>query len=581
MSKPQSINGIFSSKKEMFTFKRIGDRVLILVGIVVLLGLIGISMFHTTRQQQAILSQNERAVHLLMQSVSKTFSVVMLSGNATIAKQFAEDLKSIPNVKHFQILRVDGTEAFQDNQTIHTINNKLGIEMFQPRGNEKVVPILQPDRSELLEVLKTQKEISFYEKDPVTTIQTLSFLAPILPTEACHQCHTKTLPVLGAIRLITDMDQAKRELEATREEGFLILAATLAILLATIFFLIHRSVAMPIKRMTHAMQDIAGGDLGQRVPVIGRDELSKMALSFNKMSNELERIHLGLKGERDKLTTIILSSQDGIVVTNANGDVVLVNPATEQLLGKTGDQINRGGFLNLLDDQDYMSALLKDFKGGVIPSTVVYNNRILNVYAATIRSSDDLQVGSAALIRDITQEKQLEQTLRTLSTTDALTTLNNRRRFDEILDEEFRRSLRYNRQSLTMMMLDVDHFKRFNDEHGHDQGDRVLQALGALMHEEFREVDHPCRYGGEEFCVILPNTDYSNASVIAERFRKRVEDMVVDGLKVTVSIGAAIYPGVGKSAEDLVKQADNALYQAKRAGRNQVCFCTKEDQEHP
>ena len=247
-----------------------------------------------------------------------------------------------------------------------------------------------------------------------------------------------------------------------------------------------------------------------------------------------------------------------------------VNPTMERLLGKTHEAISQGGLLGIVDDPDYMSALM-DTTQKDVPSVIVYNNHILNVYASTICALDGTRVGSAALVRDITQEKRLEEKLRKLSTTDALTGLYNRRWFDTALLEEFQRAKRYE-QNLGMLLFDVDHFKRFNDTYGHDQGDRVLQALGEVMLEHFREMDHPCRYGGEEFCAILPNTGYPGTNLAAERLRQKVEDMVVDGLKVTISVGAAVYPTVVETPDDLLKQADMAVYRAKEAGRNTVCF---------
>ncbi|MBF0462119.1 MAG: diguanylate cyclase [Magnetococcales bacterium] len=345
-----------------------------------------------------------------------------------------------------------------------------------------------------------------------------------------------------------------------------VLAGLGLVLLPLSFYVVRHYVIRPIIRMTTAIERVANGDLTQRVAAQNIDELSRMGVSFNRMTEELSRIHSGLQEERDKLTTIIVSAQEGIVVTDRQGEVVLINPAAERLLQKSSEQIKQEGFLQLLDDPDYVRAHLE--RSGVdMPTTFVYQNRVLNVYANTLRTPDGVLIGKAALLRDITEEKQLEKQLRNLSNTDALTGLYNRRRLDEILVDEFGRARRY-QQNLAVLMLDVDHFKRFNDEHGHDQGDRVLQAVAKVMQHSCREVDFPCRYGGEEFCFILPNTALGGAKRMAERLRSSVEAMRVDGLQVTASVGVAVYPLVGQSPEALQKAADEALYQAKRAGRN-------------
>ncbi|MEO5350160.1 MAG: diguanylate cyclase [Magnetococcus sp. YQC-3] len=348
-----------------------------------------------------------------------------------------------------------------------------------------------------------------------------------------------------------------------------ILAGLGLVVLPLAFFTVRNHVIRPITRMTAAIEQVAGGNFKQRFPDQSMDELSRMSLSFNRMTEELDRIHSGLQHERDKLTTIIVAAQEGIVVTDRQGEVALINPSAERLLQKSAEQITREGFLYLLDDPEYLQAYLAQ-SGIDIPTTVVYHNRVLSVYANTIHTPDGVPIGSAALFRDVTEEKRLEKQLRTLSNTDALTGLHNRRRLDEILVDEFSRARRY-QQSLALLMLDVDHFKRFNDTHGHDQGDRVLQAVAQVLRETCRDVDFPCRYGGEEFCLILPSTSLAGAERMAERLRVGIEAMQVDGLRVTASLGVAVYPMAAQTPETLQKAADAALYEAKKAGRNRFC----------
>lgn len=563
----------FLTGRLAFGFTHIGTRISVLVGIVILLGLFSLSAFHTARQESAILAQNERIMRLLTQTVNDSLKSIMLTGNAQIAETFATHLRSSQEVTNFQILRTDGTEAFKDNKTIEAVNRRLGEEAFLIRETESVVPILAPNDPNLLRVLESGREVPIYEVDPLTGQQQLTFLATVRKTKECQRCHGQEQAARGVIRLTTSMAQAERDIQSTRLEGHFILLCVMALLLSLIVLLMRRTVTVPIARITKAMCEVAAGDLVQRISVASRDELGIMAQSFNQMSVQLFNMHHGLCNERDKLLTILLSSKEGIAVTDGQEQMVLVNPTMERLLGKTHAQIVEGGLLHIIDDPAYMAALM-DAAQENIPAVVVYNNHILNIYASTIFATDGSRIGSAALVRDITQEKKLEEKLRKLSTSDGLTGLYNRRWFDTALSDELQRASRYN-QSLGLLFFDVDHFKRFNDTHGHDQGDRVLQALGKVMQAHFREVDHPCRYGGEEFCAILPNTGYPGAQLAAERLRQKVEEMEVDGLKVTISIGVAIYPLVGKNPEDFLKQADLALYEAKRGGRNRVCFADK------
>jgi diguanylate cyclase (GGDEF)-like protein len=162
--------------------------------------------------------------------------------------------------------------------------------------------------------------------------------------------------------------------------------------------------------------------------------------------------------------------------------------------------------------------------------------------------------------------------LRELSLTDELTEVGNRRSFDVRMREEINRSSRFG-HTFSLLLLDIDQFKRFNDEYGHPQGDTVLRALGALMRSMSREGDVPCRIGGEEFAFILPETQKSDAMAFAERMRRGVEGSIRapdDSRPITISIGLAAFPDDGKSPEDLVRASDEALYESKHAGRNRV-----------
>lgn len=168
-----------------------------------------------------------------------------------------------------------------------------------------------------------------------------------------------------------------------------------------------------------------------------------------------------------------------------------------------------------------------------------------------------------------------QRSLRELSARDQLTGLYNHREFYRLLGEELARSLRYGHQ-MSLLMLDIDYFKRVNDTFGHLAGDQVLRSLPELIRGQLRINDIPCRYGGEEFGVILPETAGEQAADVAERIRSVVAAAPIalpDGraLRVTVSLGIATFPKDAENEESLVSAADLALYQAKRTGRNRIC----------
>ena len=186
---------------------------------------------------------------------------------------------------------------------------------------------------------------------------------------------------------------------------------------------------------------------------------------------------------------------------------------------------------------------------------------------------EDLAASNATLAL---QNEKLEH----LPITDGLTMLYNRRHIMEVLTQEARRSLRQE-YPLCVLMIDVDNFKQFNDTHGHLAGDEALKQVASMLLESTRDVDFVARYGGEEFLVMLRDTEIDGAVHVAERIRSCVEGKAITvgdtEATVTVSIGAAALPKKSDDPEAVIANADAAMYQAKRSGRNRV-VCTGEVQ---
>ncbi|HNR29563.1 MAG TPA: sensor domain-containing diguanylate cyclase [Candidatus Hydrogenedentes bacterium] len=166
-----------------------------------------------------------------------------------------------------------------------------------------------------------------------------------------------------------------------------------------------------------------------------------------------------------------------------------------------------------------------------------------------------------------------------MAVTDGLTGLYVRRYFDLRMEEEFDQARRY-RRCFSLLMFDIDHFKRFNDAHGHQTGDAVLQQFAQLLRRNTRRADVCCRYGGEEMAVILPETGLAEAARLAEKLRGRIAETVFEGaeggaLSVTSSVGVAAFGRAMTQPEDVVRAADKALYAAKEGGRNRVALASE------
>jgi two-component system cell cycle response regulator len=193
-----------------------------------------------------------------------------------------------------------------------------------------------------------------------------------------------------------------------------------------------------------------------------------------------------------------------------------------------------------------------------------------------IRNPNREVVGAIVSVVDVTyrveyenQLKALNQKLQSLAVTDGLTGLHNHRAFQDYLEEQFRTAMR-NKQPLALILMDVDHFKQYNDTYGHQAGDEVLRQVAQILQANVREGDFVARYGGEEFVIVLPRTDLESAVAVAERLRRAVESAEWHLRPITGSFGVACIRPDMETRQELIEAADQALYQAKKNGRNRV-----------
>lgn len=552
---------------------RIRHKLLITLAIALALGFTTIAYFYTRAVEASILSEYQRTLHRLTDSVVMNIETIMKENHAEIMPDFARRLKTLPGVIDFRIARVDGTEAYMDNKTIDAINQRLGESAFPRRpGSVEAPRVFSLDDPGVAEALQGKESV--LKKSKETADAVVHFYDPIPHSAKCEGCHGKNGPVRGVLKLTTSMAEAERDMMKARLQSLIVLVISLVLTMAITGYMLGRFVATPIEEITAAMMQVTGGNFEVQVTSRRKDELGRMARSFNKMTSDLRRTYHKMKREQEKLYTVIQGAQEAVVVTDASGKVVLVNDAAEDLLGKDVERISADGILNLIDEPDRFQAMLDDADASKEPTLIEYKGRWLLTSANTIRDNDGSPIGSAALLRDVTLEQALLKELERLSITDALTDVYNRRHLDATLKRELDRS-RETGAPLAVIMFDADHFKTFNDTYGHDQGDRVLKMAGQVMKSAVRKYDVPCRYGGEEFTVILPSTAPEGAMLVAERLRQDVEAMDVDGLKVTISLGVACFPMISvESPEALVEAADVALYRAKESGRNRSILAT-------
>jgi diguanylate cyclase (GGDEF)-like protein/PAS domain S-box-containing protein len=288
----------------------------------------------------------------------------------------------------------------------------------------------------------------------------------------------------------------------------------------------------------------------------------------------------------------LLAEQSSDMVTRVGLDqrILYVSPASLRVVGWRPDQLIGTPALAGVNPQDLPgvnATMVALRRGDIVDARLVYRSRHRERHEVWIESSmrvtrrlDTGEIdGAVAISRDVTERKNAEQKLADLAVLDGLTALANRRRFDERLQEEWARAHR-DGETLSLLMIDVDRFKEFNDHYGHPAGDLCLKSIAKVLAGEARRpADLAARYGGEEFAVLLPNTDAAGCERIGETIRNELQALHIrhatnfPSMCVTVSLGGAT---VRPEAEDpmasasLVEAADQALYAAKRGGRNRL-----------
>lgn len=269
---------------------------------------------------------------------------------------------------------------------------------------------------------------------------------------------------------------------------------------------------------------------------------------------------------------------EGVIVTAPDGRIIDVNQVATGVLGAARSEVEGTPVTRWLPDLD--AAAVADGRSGTLE--IQAHGRYYDVSGAKL--DPDAPTSDVVLaLRDVTVRRDTELALRVaqdelqrLVHTDSLTGLHNRRLFMDRLDEELRRVERH-QGCLSVILIDLDHFKQINDRHGHDVGDRVLVAAAARTRSVKRATDVAARIGGEEFALLLPATDAAGALHLAERLCAAIEAidtplMLGERVTVTASIGVATVTGGSDAPSEVLRRADQALYRAKNGGRNQVCM---------
>lgn len=409
------------------------------------------------------------------------------------------------------------------------------------------------------------------------------------------------------------------------------IGTTLALLVAgLVAFGLSGSIIRGIEDIQHSARAIAAGRLSERAHYQARDEIGALARIFNTMAEQLEQV---IQREQSTRETLAVQVQELVeartlesTLLNEMGELLQAALSAEEaypIIARYGHRLfpdMSGALLILLPSKNHLeSAAAWGTEAGSLESLIIapedcwalrrgkvhqvgpgsdnlrcthVDNEAAYICLPLIAQGDALGVfhlQNRVAFEDTMLRRaynfaehvglaianlRLRETLRYQSIRDPLTGLYNRRYMEESLLRELSRATR-TEIPLALMMFDIDHFKLFNDTHGHGAGDAVLREIGKLLQTRFRGEDTPCRYGGEEFMLILPGATAAEAAEQFQRLRNELAECTISYRDtslpmVTISAGVAAFPDHGTHAPELIDKADQALYQAKHRGRDQV-----------
>ncbi len=411
--------------------------------------------------------------------------------------------------------------------------------------------------------------------------------------------------------------------EVTNVQKLNVFVILIAVLLAILTSLsIAHALAGAVCKISLASDRVAEGDFKTRLDLERKDEIGQLAENFNRMTAQLSIRTDALKCSEEKFHSIVDNINIGVYQSTASeeGMLLQINPAMVEIFGYPSieellrtpvkklynNPTDRLLFLQRLERDSVVKnqeAIMRKFNG-----TPIWCSRS----AAIRKDSTGSELWMDGVIEDITERKLADEELRQakddlevqvaertreltllneelyrMSLSDGLTGINNRRSLDEYLEREWNRAKR-DQTSIAGIMIDIDYFKLYNDTYGHIAGDECLKKVACTLKTVVkRPADFVARYGGEEFAILLPGIDQAGVMIVGEKIRRSVEAMGIEhrpsslGGKVTVSVGVAVLvPTAAMKQEKLLELADQALYRAKQAGRNQVAMSEEQEQKN-
>ncbi|MBI5893406.1 MAG: diguanylate cyclase [Deltaproteobacteria bacterium] len=497
-------------------------------------------------------------------------------------------------------------------------------QLRQQRGNEMWDSLLKKINEDVKKLAEMASEI-FHIKNPVANKEAAVLM------ERMDAFGDRLIDEVGEYHKVTEKELLKKE-ELSRlkkKKAYTIFAVVMLMSLFSLpllYIYLSRYVTKPILTLYDGARAVGTGHLGHRITIKTGDEIETLADGFNEMAASMEEARKELDRRLLELYTLyhiskVLNTSFETeqllvrIVTDIGNNlnihrvmIMMLDEKTQELYPASfTDFVKEGGLHDFrrrvgqglygLAAQNGMPRLIRDVDAepnlskedaispdirSIIVAPFGVRNKILGLLCAFKNRPETFEWHDLELFTTVAEHiavsmenVRLYQETKLQAITDGLTGLYNHRFFRANLTVEIERASRYGHK-LSLIILDIDHFKNYNDAHGHPQGDELLRGVAEFLRKGIRESDFACRYGGEEFAVILPETGKDAALALAERIRKNIAEHPFPFREtqpmgtISVSAGVAAFPADSKNIDDLIKKADKALYRAKDEGRNRV-----------
>ncbi|HHT9106969.1 MAG TPA: diguanylate cyclase, partial [Candidatus Wujingus californicus] len=510
------------------------------------------------------------------------------------------------------------------------ISDPDGVRIAHSKKRELIFKSWMPLRPEIKERILKEKRFGRDIKEILFTEMPEMLQAVTATTPVKYLEHNLVIGKETYYSVINVMDNGWRVISSITKSTFLepvryaifymgVFTGIIICVVTVASSIIGRFGTRRLKTFASISNEIADGNYEKKVPFINGDEIGQLGRAFNIMTASVKRkieqlkyindvaieIHSHIELERLLQNIVNISKQ---IVGAEMGGLFLIDKESKKIKdfkvsmpdspekctvkdkpegkGLLGIVLKQGSIIRI--DDVSKEPLFSGLPPGhvqvhtLLGIPIIINNNIVGgMFVANKNSGETFKLEDEEILLTIVHQATIAienatiyEEAHKLATTDSLTGLLNHREFRRRLEENIEGSKRYH-YKVSLLMIDIDHFKEFNDTYGHQVGDRILKTIGSILMSHVRVIDTCARYGGEEFVVILKETEALGAVIVAERIHSSVNAYIFehDGIKskLSVSIGAASFPGDASDMEELIKKADMAMYLAKRTGRNKVC----------